>query len=366
LEEPLAALGYGEPTFAAFYPNCLSVFGFHDDAPPQNLRGVQYDVLGWYSEPEQDCLRFEPLLEAFAKEKYDALKDVYQWVVEHPKGSALPPFPTKTICYAHLTFATDAPADNLPEERKVAIALGNTGTEALSAYLADFFAKDRTKQADLEDQLEAIHLAGRFDGRKLDIGPKFKEARHNMGFTGLRAGTLWTIRLESAASAHANAPEAATLAQDTLPPALADQLHCLNVCQQAYDRDCEEVESLRKQLFADWYKYMLCVYPPDGNRDQYPNHDEVKYFIEKNSLFPLQQRIAKNKALNFQRAHLFTNLYQAVAELQLLNVEDVLDWVKFRKRFQSSGSAPVKHVVTLLAEATRSLVTTQTDPVTLS
>jgi hypothetical protein len=71
-------------------------------------------------------------------------------------------------------------------------------------------------------------------------------------------------------------------------------------------------KSLRKQLFADWYKYMLCVYPPEGNRDQYPNHDEVKYFIEKNDLIPLQQRIAKNNALNFQRSQAFTNLYQAV------------------------------------------------------
>src|SRR5438105_5713040 len=46
----LTAVGYGEPTFAAFYPNCHSVFGFHDadskSAPPA---GVRYDVVGWYS-----------------------------------------------------------------------------------------------------------------------------------------------------------------------------------------------------------------------------------------------------------------------------------------------------------------------------
>ena len=28
--EKLTALGYGEPLFAAFYPNCLSVFGLYD------------------------------------------------------------------------------------------------------------------------------------------------------------------------------------------------------------------------------------------------------------------------------------------------------------------------------------------------
>ena len=27
----LTAVGYGEPTFAAFYPNCHSVLGFDDD-----------------------------------------------------------------------------------------------------------------------------------------------------------------------------------------------------------------------------------------------------------------------------------------------------------------------------------------------
>jgi hypothetical protein len=127
-----------------------------------------------------------------------------------------------------------------------------------------------------------------------------------------------------------------------LPSALADQLHCLNVCQQAYDRDLRGIESLRKQLFADWYKYMLCVYPPDGNRDQYP--DEVKDFIEQNSLLPLQQRIAKNRALNFQREHSFRNLHQAVAELQLLTIEDITDWAQFQKRFQPSRLAPIEHI----------------------
>ncbi|HEY5742200.1 MAG TPA: hypothetical protein VIS99_06640, partial [Terrimicrobiaceae bacterium] len=115
--EKLTAVGYGEPTFAAFYPNCLSVFGFHDDAPPRSLRGVQYDVVGWYSKPEQDCLRSRVLSDA--SDKYKALKEVYQWVVEYTRDIPLPPFPTRTICYAHLTFETDNPADELPQERKV-------------------------------------------------------------------------------------------------------------------------------------------------------------------------------------------------------------------------------------------------------
>jgi hypothetical protein len=379
--EALTAVGYGEPTFAAFYPNCLSVFGFHDDAPPPSLQRVQYDVVGWYSEPEQDCLypKVYPkaLQEAFTQDKYKALKEedkykalkeVYRWGV--PSGNPLPPFPSRTICYAHLTFEPDDRADDLPEERKVAVAVGNTGTEALSAYLADFCARDSTlakeipnrNPADLEDQLEAIHLASQFEGRLLDIGLKFREARHNKEFNGVMAGTLWTIRLEKTASGQANAHETATYAEDTLPSALATQLDWLNVCQRAFDGDCDEIESLRKQLFADWHKYMLCVYPPEGHRDQYPNHDQVKYFIEKNDLVPLQQRIAKNKLLHYQRNQAFANLYRDVAELQLLTPADIKDCAKFQKRFQVPGSAPVEHISKLLTDGTRHLLSTQTDP----
>ena len=57
--ERLTAVGYGEPTFAAFYPNCRSVFGFHDPKFSGNTPipdGLTYDVMGWYSDPEQNYL----------------------------------------------------------------------------------------------------------------------------------------------------------------------------------------------------------------------------------------------------------------------------------------------------------------------
>ncbi|MBL4647398.1 MAG: hypothetical protein JKY13_00325, partial [Gammaproteobacteria bacterium] len=54
----LTAIGYGEPSFAAFYPNCHSVFGFYD---PEYIShapvNVEYVVLGWYSDASTDHLR---------------------------------------------------------------------------------------------------------------------------------------------------------------------------------------------------------------------------------------------------------------------------------------------------------------------
>lgn len=58
LDPPLTAVGYGDPTFAAFYPNCHSVFGFYDEefkgSIPDNVR---YLVIGWYSNERDDFLK---------------------------------------------------------------------------------------------------------------------------------------------------------------------------------------------------------------------------------------------------------------------------------------------------------------------
>src|SRR6185369_6394445 len=86
----LTAVGYGEPTFAAFYPNCYSVFGF------------------------------------FEKFKWDFT----------PKG---PEFPAKIVCYARLEI--EGPRVSQPQGLS-AIAVGNTGTEALSACMASKLAAE--------------------------------------------------------------------------------------------------------------------------------------------------------------------------------------------------------------------------------
>jgi uncharacterized small protein (DUF1192 family) len=55
----ITALGYGNPAFAAYYPACKGILGFHDkDLPdlPQNA-ALAYVVVGWYSDPSQDPLQ---------------------------------------------------------------------------------------------------------------------------------------------------------------------------------------------------------------------------------------------------------------------------------------------------------------------
>jgi hypothetical protein len=99
-------------------------------------------------------------------------------------------------------------------------------------------------------------------------------------------GSLWTVRPVRTGTAASDAE-----AQVTLPDDLAQALDNLNLRQSEYDQAGQEILSLRRQLFADWYKYMMCAYPPDDARDDYPEIDLVRYFIEQRDLLPLQERL---------------------------------------------------------------------------
>ena len=108
-----------------------------------------------------------------------------------------------------------------------------------------------------------------------------------------------------------------------MPDDLAQLLNVANSRQQVYERTCDELESLRRQLFSDWYKYMLCAYPPEDARDDYPNIDEVKSYIEAN-VASLNERIAltgtiaakDTKGTDNDSGSLAGRLRQAIKDLQ--------------------------------------------------
>ena len=75
LSTPLTAVGYGEPSFAAFYPNCRSVFGHFD------RKGLEddetYELIGWYDKPEHDY--FKIFVDKFNSQwKSDHSSDVHK------------------------------------------------------------------------------------------------------------------------------------------------------------------------------------------------------------------------------------------------------------------------------------------------
>jgi hypothetical protein len=285
----LTAVGYGEPTFAAFYPNCRNVFGLHDgDVPVADdaLRGLRYDVLGWYSDGGEDYLA--SLLRSTApRDPAQALREVARWAVARPAGGTVP---ARMACYGRLTFAPAGDVSSAPATSPVTVAVGNSGPEALCAYLADAIGGVRPLVT--EEQLEAMLLAPRLEQGGTDLGIRFSQALHEAGFVARPAGSLWTLRQQTtAAAADAVGSARRTAASAALPGDLAPALdrlgHALNElnrAQQAYDRATDEIGSLGEQLFFDWYRYVLCAYPPAGTGEDYPDIDSVRRLIERRGL----------------------------------------------------------------------------------
>ncbi len=282
-------MDYVKASFAAFYPNCYSVFGFWDAdiTESTDLAQVQYEVMGWYSDATQDALQTlvqglgaSPSTEAIQQ----AITDQFGW---HLTDNAGLDAQVQLLCYAKLDFS---PQTATPPANPPALAIGNTGTEALSAYLAAQI--DPAHKLILEEQLECLQLSPKLEGRQLDIGAKFQEARHDKGFRSLVAGVLWTIKPEMDSTTPAQAEQADPQALLTLPPQMAHALNQLNLLQQAYEQGLQDLDDLRRQIFADWSKYMQARYPPEDSQFDYPDPDEIEFFLENSLSFYQTQQAA--------------------------------------------------------------------------
>ncbi len=344
----LTAVGYGEPTFAAFYPNCHSVFGFYDDYSPENTDGLQYDVIAWYSDLEKDYFNqfIKSKSQLTTQELIKAIQEELKWAVAVESNEQIP---QRMLCYARLKFASST---NTEREISVEVAVGNTGTEALSAYLGQKI--DNNSQSIIEDQLEALTLSSSLEHRQLDLTAKFEEARHEKGFNAVSSGTIWTITLGSTNATTANAEDAQAQSEVTLPDNIAPKLNQLNLSQQKYDCTFDEIESMRRQLFSDWYKYMLSAYPPQGSTAQYPDIDEVKYYIQEKGIKPLKAKL--NDLENYEKLlnKSLTQLQQAITQANItqckLKVSDILDWEKLINQLEQGTTEPIKRIKQLIPD----------------
>jgi hypothetical protein len=165
------------------------------------------------------------------------------------------------------------------------IAIGNSGIEALVAYVAKCLFPAH-KQI-VEEQLEAFVLSNNFSAKKIDRDAKFKEYRHSNGFIASQGGILWQVTWEDLLPE--NNADSQEDNQITLPIETAHLLHQVNLAQASYNQAHNEMVSMRHKLFSDWYKYMECAYPSENGANNLPAAKTVKSFIE-NEIIILERK----------------------------------------------------------------------------
>ena len=358
----LTAIGYGEPNFAAFYPNCYSLFGFHDEQSEgetlESLRNITYEVVGWHS--GRDVLhdkRLEAAIDALLVDrpdvdrlsilpyKFAALEDEYRWTLER---DATTPYPVGALYFARLTIAANATGERQGRPERAKIVLGNTATEALATHLGREIGEDQNLDPKLlEDQLEALVLMPEVEGKLDDPTAQFNEARHAQGFKGLHGGTITTLVADTDPSGQAQSQDAPHHLEPNLPPELAAQLDALNRLERRAFEGLARRQSLREQLFSDWHRYMQAAYPPPDSFDDYYDIDEIAYFIENYSLKMvtdqsrlLDGEIGQNNGMLKEVDDARSAMASSILSLQQLYPSDILDWQRFIDLL--AGDAPPK------------------------
>jgi hypothetical protein len=331
----LTAIGYGEPTFAAFYPNCRSVLGFWDEEPPNPSTNFSYQVIGWYVDrnPTTGTKKKDPFLHLvdtyhrqdseFKQENSlsDFIKENFEWQVE-PEDPSIAEIQAM-ICYASIEILPHGlipNPNNVTEADGLRLVVHNTGTEALSTLLADIIGQTEghsdAEKLITEQQLEYVQLIGQLKDQRLDLLHKFNEARHEKGFTAISGGLIWNITPDQNSETETlNVPDEQDLTAKeipTLPDHMTDDLHRLNLLQQQYDRALDEIISMQQQLFSDWYKYMLCAYPADEEIKKRMDMDATRLYIEEYSIKPLEEKLKQTSQ--------FKLIYPPLSDDEMTNI----------------------------------------------
>jgi len=169
----LTALGYGDPAFAAYYPACKTLLGFHDnDLGALANVTLAYFVAGWYSSPSQD----DPLRQATAGVAKGKILEALEHFLEEKQW-------TYTELADILKKAKEAAAIkvDLKEHKEM--------VERLNPHAAE---QDDVRKALTELQRQIVDLEGRRD----TLAPELASLEESLPSEIICHGTIAGIRWE--------------------------------------------------------------------------------------------------------------------------------------------------------------------------
>jgi|GEM_PF-2974763 len=271
----LTAVGYGSTTYAAYYPACRTVFGFHDDMSDfdgANEQGVSfaYLVAGWYSNPQADVLYGYANTDDKSTCWQDRMAELnWSWYLEneivdgHPPPPPTPQ-PTRTITHGFVSQIKWTGANtpyNYGPDKSVSpqVAVGNTSLEALAALTAAQASGD-IDRATLEKVLLAFQndLLSVYDKDKdsASIDRELDELLHAASFGSRNAGVEYELRRrrKDANAPAGSDPLGAPARGVALPNEVGQALTDLNQIQTQLDDIALELISNREAYFLAWHQ----------------------------------------------------------------------------------------------------------------
>ena len=282
----ITSIGYGDPSFAACYPACRGILGFHD----YDFAGIRADaeftymVVGWYSAPSLDPLwkalnpaadrmkkvplkkklnnRLASLTEFLEKTKWTYPEfQAYQEKTDAVKDSGAQItgladiIPAAILCHGFIEGVkwSSTTKNGVPAGKTLHLAVADTATDALAALLEKEFGGDPAKllavfQYDLLADLEK-------PGGDLIVERKI----HERSFRPLQRGIRWDLLQDNYFSE-------SSFTEGGSPPIPGDirlLLAKLNALQKEINFQQRNANSLQSEIYATWYKKVLAAEQKD-------------------------------------------------------------------------------------------------------
>ncbi|PAM95150.1 hypothetical protein B4N84_07665 [Flavobacterium sp. IR1] len=216
----LTALGWGSMSFDVHYPNCRSVFGFHDEDGQDN---DCYSIIGWVDGKAQEYI---------VAGKFSLLK-------------------------------TNKEESNSPITDDFNVSIANTLPEALaSLILEDEIDKDSTSlttKLTLEEQFEALLNFDKLNNQKLDLVSRLRHNLHEKQFYQTKGITKWQFKELGADS------KVEQILKELYAPYL-ETLKSLNDDQKKHDLNSFTFYSQLESLYLDWSNYLQELYVENKNQ----------------------------------------------------------------------------------------------------
>jgi len=347
----LIAPGYGVQDFLAAYPNSFSLFGLYDSTVGNlqtGLNGSTYQVLGWYSDLAVDPVALWAAGQG-GGDLVAGLEQAFGWTLI---GSDTTTVPQALLVYTKLALnTTKGLGPSTPSLNGLELWAGNAASEALAAFLASGI--DSTYAGILEEQLDALQLGCIASASGME-DTAFPAALHRQGFSSRSAGVTWQLVATDGSSV-------------TPPNALGDELAAVDSMQRRYNKAADEIAGWRERIFADWYKYMVSKFPPDLSQQDYPDPDEIEFFMSRQDFVPLNELTASTGEIQVTVDPVSLNFISAMgsgaatalgpllaAALTELSTNAGTAW-KLRRREAAPYLAPAEPVLLFSGDATETI-----------
>jgi hypothetical protein len=265
----LTAASLGLIQASAYYPSCRNVFGMHHP-PPSVATEYAYTVTGWHADIADDPLYGKDVAATAATLTRMNWKAAVVQATDEQVFAR-----TMYVGHVHSVRWDSEEAPVAPSQ--MTAVFGNTNAEA-SAVLHAVSA--RNPSPSFRNEMQALISAQL--NLLTESGGDTRVARqfHRQRFSPVTFGNLWYVGLATDGS------DAYSALADAHLRRLLDEL---NEKEQKRMVARDNAAALQWQLFADWYKYLKCRYP---GHETLPNADNVRKFIEKNSLDLAQKAVA--------------------------------------------------------------------------